>query len=70
MPAVSQAQFKFMAAVASGKIKRPGLTPDKAREFLDKSKGTFKNLPGHVKSGKPVNGAALLAAYRKKKAVK
>ena len=45
MPAVSQRQFRFMAAVASGKIKKAGLTPDKARKFLHDSKGTYGKLP-------------------------
>lgn len=34
-----------MAAVASGKIKKPGLTPAKAREFIHVSKGTYDKLP-------------------------
>ena len=43
MPAKSKAQFGFMGAVASGKIKKKGLSKSKAKEFL---KGVHpKNLP-------------------------
>ena len=34
MPAVSQAQARFMGAVAGGEVKKKGLSPDKAKEFL------------------------------------
>lgn len=69
MPAVSKAQFRFMAAVASGKLKKPGLTPAKAQDFLHKSKGSYKNLPGHTLHGKPI-GMKALEAWRKKHPVK
>lgn len=43
MPAKSKAQFGFMGMVASGKIKKKGLSKKKAREFL---KGVHpKSLP-------------------------
>lgn len=38
-----------MGASASGKT---DMDPDKAKEFLDKSKGKYKKLPEKVKSGK------------------
>jgi hypothetical protein len=34
-----------MAAVASGKIKKPGLSPQEAHKFLRDSKGTYGKLP-------------------------
>jgi hypothetical protein len=34
MPVVSKQQAKFMGAVAGGQIKKPGLSPEKAKEFL------------------------------------
>lgn len=34
MPAVSKKQAGFMGLIASGKIKKKGLSPDKAKEFL------------------------------------
>ena len=43
MPAVSQAQARFMGAVAGGTIKKKGLSPSKAKEFV---RGvSVKNLP-------------------------
>ena len=33
-PAVSQAQARMMGAVASGSLKKKGLSPAKAKEFL------------------------------------
>jgi hypothetical protein len=35
MPATSKKQFKFMEAVKHGAIKKPGLSPAKAAEFVD-----------------------------------
>lgn len=35
MPVTSSKQFKFMALVRSGKKKVKGLSPDKAKEFMD-----------------------------------
>lgn len=35
MPVKSEQQRKFMGAVASGSIKKPGLSQAKAQEFLD-----------------------------------
>lgn len=43
MPATSKRQFRFMAAVASGKIRRKGLTASKAREYV--TAGSYKGLP-------------------------
>lgn len=47
MPAVSKAQFGFMGRVASGKIKRKGLSKAKAKEFLRGVK--VSKLPRKVK---------------------
>jgi hypothetical protein len=45
-PPVSKAQGRFMRSVASGKIKRPGLSKSKAKEFVaDQPRG----LPERVK---------------------
>lgn len=46
MPAKSKAQFKFMKAVASGEIKKPGLSPVKAAEYTSSNVGrtAYKNL--------------------------
>lgn len=43
MPATSKKQFRFMEAVAHGGIKRPGLTPAKAAEYV--SGESPKGLP-------------------------
>lgn len=48
MPAVSKKQFRFMEAVKHGGIKKPGLSPEKASEFVDNT--SYKSLP--EKSGK------------------
>jgi hypothetical protein len=34
MPAKSKQQFKFMQAVAGGSLKKKGLSPAKAKEFV------------------------------------
>lgn len=48
MPVTSKAQQRFMAGVASGSIKRKGLTKQQAQEFLDATpKG--KKLPARAK---------------------
>lgn len=47
MPAQSQAQARFMGAVAGGKIKKSGLSPAKAKEFI--SGQNIKSLPKRVK---------------------
>lgn len=49
MPAKSQAQFRYMGAVASGRIKSKGLSREEARKFLHESKGTYGKLPSKVK---------------------
>lgn len=47
MPAKSQAQARFMGAVAGGAIKKPGLSPSKAKEFVQGQ--NIKSLPKKVK---------------------
>jgi len=56
MPVTSQAQWRYMGAVASGKIKSKGLTKDKAREMLHESRGRYGKLPGKVKMKDDKNG--------------
>lgn len=34
MPAVSRKQYRFMRAVEEGKVKKKGLSPEKAAEFV------------------------------------
>ena len=46
MPVKSKAQARFMRAVASGKVKKPGLTKAKALEFV--SGQPTKKLPEKV----------------------
>lgn len=46
MPAVSKAQYRFMQAVKHGSIKRKGLPPSKASEFLGVN---YKSLPAKAK---------------------
>lgn len=46
MPAKSQAQARFMRGVASGDIKKPGLSKKKAEEFVVGV--PTKNLPKKV----------------------
>lgn len=48
MPAKSKQQLKFMAGVASGSIKKPGLSKAKAKEFVDATPNT-KSLPKRIK---------------------
>lgn len=43
MPATSKKQFRFMEAVKHGGIKKPGLSPEKASEFVDHT--AYKSLP-------------------------
>jgi hypothetical protein len=50
MPAKSKAQAGFMGLVASGKIKKKGLSKKKAKEFLRGVK--LKKLPKKKKGGK------------------
>lgn len=50
MPAKSKQQFDFMQGVASGEIKKKGITPKQAAEFI---KGQSpKGLPVRVKKKK------------------
>lgn len=50
MPSQSKAQFRFMEGVKHGSIKRPGLSPEKAAEFVDNV--DYKSLPARAKSQK------------------
>ncbi len=50
MPAKSKAQAGFMGLVASGKIKKKGLSKKKAKEFLKGVK--LRNLPNKKDSKK------------------
>lgn len=43
MPPVSKAQARFMHAVASGSVRKPGLSPEAAEEYV--SGYPTKNLP-------------------------
>lgn len=58
MPTKSPAQHRFMAAVASGSIKKPGLSKEKAREFIShgypgkKKKKKRKGLADMLTKGK------------------
>ena len=47
MPARSQAQARFMGAIAGGQIKKKGLSKAKAKEFIRGVK--IKRLPKKVK---------------------
>lgn len=38
MPARSQAQYRFLKAVANGSVKKAGLTPSQADEYTKKIK--------------------------------
>ncbi len=48
MPVSSQAQWRYMGAVASGKVKPKGLSREKAREMLHESRGTYGKLPRSI----------------------
>lgn len=45
MPVKSQAQWRYMGAVASGSIKSKGLSRYEARKMLHESRGTYGKLP-------------------------
>ena len=45
MPATSKAQFRFMEAIKHGGIKKPGLSPEKASEYVEGGKHAYKSLP-------------------------
>ena len=51
MPVKSKAQMRFMGAVASGSLKKEGLSKTKAREFLHATPKGAK-LPEKVKRRK------------------
>ena len=46
MPATSKAQARFMFAVASGKVKKKGLSKGKAKEYVEGQ--SLKDLPEKV----------------------
>ncbi len=50
MPPKSKAQARFMRAVASGEVKKPGLSRAKAREYVEGY--PTKKLPARVKAKK------------------
>lgn len=50
MPPKSKAQSRFMRAVASGSIKKKGLSKKEAKEFV--SGYSLKRLPNRVKKSK------------------
>lgn len=65
MPATSKAQMRFMGAVAGGAIKKKGLPPSKAKEFV---KGQhMKDLPEKAKhySAHNENTSLTVQAHRK-----
>lgn len=47
MPATSKKQFRFMEAVAHGGFKKPGLSPEKASEYVSENTGkkSYASLP-------------------------
>lgn len=47
MPAKSKAQARFMGAVAGGMVKKKGLPPAKAKEYVAGQK--MKGLPERIK---------------------
>lgn len=53
MPVKSKKQYKFMQLLAHGKAKKaaPGLTKEKAKEFLEETED-YKSLPEEVKKKK------------------
>lgn len=55
MPAKSRQQYKFMKGIESGSIKRPGFTPEQAKEYTAENvdKLSYKNLPKLKKMMKP-----------------
>lgn len=48
----SKAQQRFFGAVASGSLKKSGLSKGKAEEILHADKGKMSKLPEKVKKGK------------------
>lgn len=50
MPAKSKAQFRFMAAVKHGAIKKKGLSKEEASEFVDTV--NYEDLPGSTKGNR------------------
>lgn len=44
MPASSKSQLRFMAAIASGNLEMPGISKEKAAEFVHATKNA-KKLP-------------------------
>lgn len=54
MPSVSKSQFRFMEAVAHGGIKKPGLSEEKAKEYVSENSGSksYSKLPEEHKQAK------------------
>jgi hypothetical protein len=48
MPIKSKSQQRFMGLIASGRLKKPGLSKEKAKEFFKETK-SFKTLPEKAK---------------------
>lgn len=57
MPASSKKQWRFMGAVASGKVRKKGLSRNEARDILHKSKGSYGDLPAAAQAIKKKMGA-------------
>lgn len=65
MPPKSILQAKFMRAVASGSIKKPGLSPEEADEYV--SGYSTKGLPERKGTKAKKKGSHKLLPYPKKK---
>lgn len=61
MPAVSKAQARFMRAVASGDIKKKGLSKAKAHEFVAGQK--TRNLPEKAGTNGKKKGLSKVKAH-------
>jgi hypothetical protein len=55
MPAKSKAQFRLMAAISHGGIKKPGLSKEKASEYTSVD---YKSLPKRLDIGRGKNKAS------------
>lgn len=51
MPARSKAQFKLMAAISSGNLKKPGLSKEEAKEYISHNTGkqAFSRLKDKIR---------------------
>jgi hypothetical protein len=53
MPAKSKQQYRFMKAVESGSIKKPGLSKKEAKDFTkDMTKRKLSKLKDYIKGNK------------------